>query len=255
MKKCLVITLILTGFTTAVQATPVLYDNEINFLNSLIEPTLESFEENSTTLRDTNPIITPNFTMTISAISSGNLNWRVTDESRPTAGVFPTDGTIFVEAGAGLASNGAAFVITFAFLNPIESFGLSIVDFGDVGTSGEFSISNDNGDLFLIAENPPAWNNGNQIFFGLIDEENPFSSIVLTKSTMTDGIGIDEIYFTNAPVSIPEPGTGFLASLGIFVIISLRLCKKVPLTKLLIRLVSRPAQFRTNVGRRVIGVY
>jgi len=188
-----------------VDATPIHFTDESTFLAAASGAILESFESVDTSVRNSNPIVTPNFEMTISPISSGAFNWRVTDDTRPSAGTVPTHGSRFVEAGAGLSSGGAAFAITFDFVTPIAFFGISILDFGDVGTAGELGINDGKGNFVSIASNPPSRPNANELFAGLGSSAHPITSVTLTKSTMTDGIALDEVYFV--PVAIPEPST------------------------------------------------
>ena len=204
---------LLLASVSAANATLMTFDNEADYLAAVGTPTVESFESLATTARNTEPIVADDFTMTISATSGGQLNWRVTDENRQsTAGTYPTDGDIFVEAGAGIGSGGASFSITFDFDEPITSFALDIGDFGDVGTDGQLFISVDGGELILIEERPPVLANGNILFFGLFDDMAAFQQVVLTKTTMTDGIAIDRVQYT---AHIPEPSTLALFGVGL----------------------------------------
>ena len=191
------------------RAAVVTYTSEAAFLAAVSSPTLESFEGLANTGDNTNPIVTTNFTMTLSALGPGGLNWEVTDVPSAAAGTAPTDGSKFVIAGGGFASNGAPFAITFSFPTPVNAFGLNIGDFGD-RQSGELRIADDQGNDLLIAESPLA--NGNILFFGLIYDTEQVSQIVLSNIVSTDGITIDEVYLNAVP--IPGALLLFLSGLG-----------------------------------------
>lgn len=206
------IALMLMGGTA--NAAVVTYTDEATFLGAVSDPTLESFESLPTSTqaeRHQDPITTDDFTATIAPLDDGIYAWRVTDESRTTAGLDPTDGSQYIEIGAGLSSGGAAISVTFSFDNPIDSFGLNVFDFGDLGGAGELSLSIDLGDEFLIASSTSGYlGNGNILFFGLTSDV-AFSQVVLSKTSTTDGIGIDEVYYT----TVPEPGTLVLFAVGL----------------------------------------
>lgn len=218
--RCLSILFCFTLAPYQASAAVVTYINEASFLGAVASPTLESFEGLTDSGDMTGPIVTPNFTMTMSPLSSGGLNWEVTSTTSAAAGTFPTDGSTFVIAGGGFGNDGAAFSITFDFLTPVNAFGLNIGDFGDVGSAGLLSIFDDKGNNLAIAQSPPNLANGNNLFFGLQYDTDAISQIVLSKTTMTDGITIDEIYFTKiSPVPLPGALLLFLsaiAGLGIF---------------------------------------
>jgi hypothetical protein len=185
---------LLASVSTA-QAELIIYTNKETFLDAVAEPILESYEDQPITTQNSDPIVTSFFTMTLLALSdSGEFRWLVTAEARPNAGTVPTEGIKFVEA-AGRSSVAAPIEITFTFDDPIASFGLHIGDFGDLASIGELTLSTDNVDELVIATTPPQLANGNVLFFGITDT-NPFTTIQLTKTTETDGITIDEVYFS-----------------------------------------------------------
>jgi len=91
---------------------------------------------------------------------------------------------------------------------------LNIGDFGDVGSSGSLTLADEDGNNYLIAQVPPTLANGNNLFFGIVDSSASITKIVLTKTTESDGITIDEIYFTPADATLPisNPATKELVS-------------------------------------------
>lgn len=121
--------------------------------------------------------------------------------------MYPTDGSQYVLAAN--KSDGSA-LLTFSFVTPVTSVGMSIADFGDRPSTGSLIFGNDLGDSFVIAATPPTLADGNLLFFGIVNQSQPFSTITLTKETFSDGIAIDEIYFT----AVPEPSTLVLAGVG-----------------------------------------
>jgi len=184
--------------TTSAIAHPAIYTSEATFLDIVSGLELESFESQATTSQNTAPIVTSAFTATIETSSPGTLNWRIIDFNRPDAGTYATDGNKFVEAGS--QSGNVPFIITFTFNDPITAFGLNIVDFGDLASEGELILRNEFGQSFTIAT-APGLDDGNLLFFGLENSSQPFSTVYLEKTTTTDGIALDEIYFQPASES------------------------------------------------------
>jgi hypothetical protein len=76
----------------------------------------------------------------------------------------------------------------------------------------------DVGDSFLLAENPPINPNASNIFFfGIINEDQSFSELTFVKTSLIDGIGFDEMYFS----TVPTPATVWLFSSGLIGLIGL----------------------------------
>lgn len=190
-------------------ASAAIFTDETAFLSAVGSPSLESFEgltEPSTF--STDPLNLSGFDMTI----TGDSGWRVAEGTFPD-GLFATDGSKYLNVEVN------DFEIDFAFATSIIAFGLNITDFGDVGGGGSLSIAVGGDAPIEIASSPPALANGNILFWG-VTSDTTFSSVTLTKSTTTDGIVLDEIYFLAAPTSVPAP-TGLtillpaLAALGL----------------------------------------
>jgi hypothetical protein len=196
------------GLATDAVATVITYTDKAAFLDAVASPILESFEDQPLTTLNLDPIATDNFTMEITQTGSGLLGWMISDEVRPAAGTFPIDGVRFLEAGTRTST--APFEITFSFTGPVKAFGLHIADFGDLASTGQLIISNDLGDSFVVAENPPALPDGNLLFFGMYSLSGAMTTITLAKTTGTDGIVIDEIY-----LAVPEPATLVLFGIGL----------------------------------------
>lgn len=211
--QCLIFTAIAILATAQIaHAVPVTFSSETIFLSSISGPSLESFETLSARNPTPDPIATSAFTMSIAPLLAGfEPDMSILDAPRG-GGVFATDGNNFILARD--LEDFAAFEITFAFDNPITSFGINITDFGDRDLNGgTLSIATNLGDTFVIAETLPVLSDGNLLFFGIVDAAVPFQTLVLTNTTINDGIAIDEIYFTFP--AVPEPGTLALFGIGL----------------------------------------
>lgn len=201
---------------SSAHAITISYTSKADFLDAVPDAGLESFEDLALTGLNTDPIVTLPFTMTIEPLGPGQYAWMVSDEDRPVAGTGPTHGDQFIEAGTRTVS-GAPFEITFFFTQPLNAFGIHVMDFGDLASTGQLLLGNDLGDQFIVAETPPALANGNILFFGMVNSELAFSSVTFTKTTMTDGIAIDEVYFgvRSDLAAVPEPAPIMLLAIGL----------------------------------------
>lgn len=89
--------------------------------------------------------------------------------------------------------------VTFSFDSPVSAFGLFIGDAAE-GSNSTLSFTNNLGHNFTIASGPLPDNS--VIFFGVIDLQNPFTSVTIQGNTSSDGFAMDDVYITTA---VPEP--------------------------------------------------
>jgi hypothetical protein len=116
------------------------------------------------------------------------------------------------------------FSITFG--TPVAAFGFFGTDIGDVG--GQLSITLDGAIDFVLDVPHTITGNtgGNVLYFGVIDTDNPFTSITFASSTGADSFGFDDMTIgslaqvvTRPPQppapEIPEPSTWLLVGTGL----------------------------------------
>ncbi|MEZ5065379.1 MAG: hypothetical protein R3B81_11650 [bacterium] len=192
--RFLALSLILLAFVAPARATDVFTD-ELAFLAAsgpLIMESFECFEPEDPAESD--PILTSWFTMTIEpAFGSTIAPMSIQGAGFPN-GPHPTHGDRQVLAGNTSFTNGQ-FELTFTFDYPIAEFALWITDFGDYN-SGSLTFANDAGDVYVILSNPPQQPDGGEAFFGVRNTDQPFQTVVLSKSTQGDGIGMDQVRFS-----------------------------------------------------------
>jgi len=98
----------------------------------------------------------------------------------------------------------------YTFDTPVNRFGLTLTDALDGG--GFIALTTNGGAIFPMALSgfQPS---GSIRFLGLI-ADNPFTQLTLTVSG-ADGIGMDEVLYSNAQVSqVPEPTSLLLLGMG-----------------------------------------
>lgn len=176
-----------------------IFTNEAAFIAASGALDVEGFECYEDTPPDSAfPVVTPSFVVTIEpAFGSTRAPMGIYTNPGP-GGPHATDGgDKLILAGAMPSTNGS-FQMTFTFAMPITEFALTVTDFGD-WTAGTLSIGNNVGDGYVIASNPPIHSDGTEHFIGIRNETTPFSIVVLSKSTQGDGVGVDEIYYSDLP--------------------------------------------------------
>lgn len=194
---------------TAVRAE-VFYLAESSYLAAAGSLDVESFECVPETAASEDPIPTPSFTITIVPLPGSTVAPMGVTTGTVLTNPHATDGTKYLLAGATSTTNGA-FDMTFTFVSPVEAFGAWFTDFGD-WTGGSLSAGTNLGGSAVIASNPPIWTTGWEHFVGIVSAGAPFTTVTIRKSTVGDGIGIDEISFSQLPVatsceavSVPDP--------------------------------------------------
>lgn len=201
--------LAILSLATAVRAE-VFYLAESSYLAAAGLLDVESFECVPERAGGEDPVPTPSFTITIVPLPGSTVAPMGVTTGTVLTNPHATDGTKYLLAGATSTTNGA-FDMTFTFLSPVEAFGAWFTDFGD-WTGGSLSARTNLGGSAVIASNPPTWATGWEHFVGIVSAGVPFSTVTIRKSTEGDGIGIDEISFSQLPaatsceaVSVPDP--------------------------------------------------
>ena len=189
----------------SLRADPITFNDQATFQSSAGNLTLESYESVPTG-GVSNPLVVDTSPLT-TTVSGGGGGGQVVNTS--FSGLFATDGSVYLTAG-GRAVGGPT--ITFDFDSPINSFGVNFTDFGDFVNPGTLSYSLDGGTPVVFASSPLA--NGNQLFFGVIDDMNSFSQVAFTSTASGDGFGFDEVRF--GVTEVPEPTSLLAFGLGFF---------------------------------------
>ncbi|MFN0137809.1 MAG: hypothetical protein ACKVS9_17025 [Phycisphaerae bacterium] len=175
-------------------AQPQFFSDKSAFLQAAGVQRLESFEALLAGECTTTPLTLPGVVVT------GPPGIRVRAVSE--LGLHPTDGLQYFRDCEG--NNPQVWTVSFDFSCGTRTFGISMIDFGDVN-SHRLTLTTDTGIDHLISSTPPNLPDGNVIFVGLISD-SPFSqaSIVRTRLGVNgDGTAFDELYFTALTVSEP----------------------------------------------------
>jgi hypothetical protein len=107
-----------------------------------------------------------------------------------------------------LFSGNALQPVTFSFDSPVSAFGLFIGDAAE-GSNSTLSFTNNLGHNFTIASGPLPDNS--VLFFGVVDLQNPFTSLTIQGNAPSDGFAMDDVYITTA---VPEPTSVVLFGIG-----------------------------------------
>ena len=189
------------------------YSSESEFLAATGASLMESFETVEPIPAPGSPIVTTYFTVTPDSPVPSDF-YLTNLVNTPSGGSHPTDGDWWIHVGTPYNVGGT---IILDFSHPINHFGFSVVDFGD-GEAGSLLIRNDVGDTYTIKTVPPLLADANEFFFGLVNTSQTFTHVEIEATTVSDGMGFDEFYFTN---SVPEPSSLALSGVGVFSLFSL----------------------------------
>lgn len=211
MKTQFAITLLITVTLSSITQAGTIYTDETLFLSSVTENLgFESFENhavNNDADIITNQIVVNDFSVNT---PGSQLNVR----SVPDSGSHAVDGSNYVNYVAfweqGLVD------VTFAFLDPINSFGVWITDAQDGGTNipgshPALAIKNDTGMTSYSVFSTGVLADGNEQFVGITDAI-AFSEITIQINTdVNDGFGFDAVHYS----SVPEPAPLALLVIGL----------------------------------------
>lgn len=231
-----IITTIFCGITTQASAIPMTFFGEdrgifdqngvpsgVDFVNSkaaeseflshLVGVGTEDFESFSD---GTNEPLNMDFPGAGSATLSGSGEV----DNDPGTGQNATSGNNWWRTGA----NGD-FTITFD--NPVAAFGFFGIDIGDVGAQLTLTLANGSSidiDIphTLESGGPSSGQNGSVIYFGYIDEDNPWTSATFSNPDIDGGddFGFDDMTIGSIEQvetpPVPEPSTLLLFIAGLF---------------------------------------
>lgn len=183
-----------------------------DFLSNLIAVGSESFESFADNTRTP---ISLNFSGIDSAILSGAGRVVSTLPGMTNGlGRFATDGDKYWQASQG-------FKIDFD--SPVSAFGFMGIDIGDHDGQVKLTLITTSGSSEIITVNSiPDAPGGSVLFWGIIDNENAFKSIIFENTAAgTDTFGFDQMTI-GTPVPEPEIYALLLAGLGLVSFITYR---------------------------------
>lgn len=125
-------------------------------------------------------------------------------------GAHATDGDVYV-----VHQSDESQTLRFDFATPVNSFGLSITDWDNplIGADAMLVFGNENGDTFEILSG--VHEDGQQVFFGVVDAAFSFSWVELLNTSNNEAYGIDGVYFSSpAPVPVPAAVWLFASALA-----------------------------------------
>ncbi|MCS4295432.1 hypothetical protein M2375_003675 [Comamonas sp. BIGb0152] len=133
------------------------------------------------------------FSVNMGASGTATLSGSASINSTSGAGRFATSGSNYIETNTN-------FTISFSL--PQTAFGFYATDISDFG--GQLSITYSDGTSSTVSvphRNPAA--DGSVFYYGLIDTENPFVSVVFNNSNADDFFGFDDLTAGTAAQVIP----------------------------------------------------
>jgi len=153
---------------------------------------LENFESYPTDLTHQTSVALDYFSATITPTSGGDAYFLIGDDN----GHYSFNGANALVANS---ESGSSYILSFTLYAETNYIGFNVIGFGN-GGDGTLTINTNAGDSFLIAEKPPRNTVNNIMFFGLLNQDQAFTEFTLEKTTLNDGIGLDEMYFSAVPI-------------------------------------------------------
>lgn len=180
-----------------------------NFLSNLVGVGTESFEAFADTTG------TP-LGLTFPGAGNATLSGGGAVDDDPGTGQNAISGTNWWRTGA---NNN----FSIAFDSPVAAFGFFGVDVGDIGAQLTLTLANGAPVVIQIPHTlepggPSSGQNGSVIYFGYIDEDNPFTSATFTNvGNFGDDFGFDDMTIGSVQqvVRVPEPAVLGLLGLGL----------------------------------------
>ena len=187
------------GVTDRAASATISYTDESSFLAAAGTTKLESFEGLTPGVRAISFSLT-DFTLSAPSVLPTAPPLEV--YPMPYLGAYATDGVQWMAYDQKNPNE----ILRFDFSSPINSFGLNVTDWGDWTYLGNPSLifSNNAGDNATVAT--PPLNDGNHIFFGIINADTSFTRVELLSQPSPVFYGVDEVYYGTGGV-IPEPST------------------------------------------------
>jgi hypothetical protein len=184
------------------QAAPIFYASEASFLTatSSLPLSLENFQS----YNPGKPPVTSNLTSGLHIASNVTLQFQNNSTSCAGKGRCISFTT---------PNGGSSQIFTFEN-GPVNAFGIFLGDLGDWGST-TLKLTTSNGDV--RSYNLSGLADANELYFGVVDQANPFASVTMSNSRNGDAVYIDNVRWGKSPVvqqstAVPEPG--MLALLG-----------------------------------------
>lgn len=206
MKKIYLLLIVL--LSSGSQASLLIFDDEALFLAATQNLSFESFEtQQASNIRIASSLSTDGFDMVM------NTGPTLGVYSVDYLGMHATDGSNFVAFSDGLNT------VNYQFNNPINSFAITLTDYGDFG-NGTILFGNDIGQSQTAATSGQS--DANEQFFGIISSQS-FSQVFLSHQINGEIYGVDSVHYGLSqvqPDSIPEPSTVLLMLISLLALLS-----------------------------------
>lgn len=181
---------------------------EASFLSHLVGVTTEDFEGIAV---GTSFPFSVNFGADTAMLSGTSTVGNTGVQDSGIAGRFAISGSRYLNVGS---TDAASFNLTFS--SPQAAFGFFATDIGDF--QGQLTVSLDGGTPFVIPHTSPS-PDGAALFWGVIDVDNPFTTVTFanTVTTLEDAFGFDDFTIGRLEqvVDAPAPAPLSLLVLGL----------------------------------------
>jgi hypothetical protein len=189
------------------------FSSEAAFLLATGATSFESFESLAGAARSLAPIVAPLLTVTPIDAPVGVQTGPASPENG--FGAVATEGSHYLSVYLPNLPQGSLRITLAA---PATAFGFNISDLGE--TAGTLTLQTNAGGFaggLTLASYPALLGNGNVQFFG-IQQDTPFTEILLTASGVDDAFGLDKLYVS----AVPEPAHAALLLAGLGLLAGLR---------------------------------
>jgi hypothetical protein len=188
------------GFSTArpVAAVPTFFTDPVAFQAAAGTTASQGFET---------PFASgPNVSFTGFTVAEASAESFLRQSLAP---LMATDGLASLEFRSDGPSN-----VVFTFSSPVTAFGITINSFGNTGP-GTLSVMTNVGMTAaqMLAQSPPQLAPLNEIFFGVVNVDEPFTTVTFTTTSTNDIMTFDGASFSTA-AAVPEPSAAGLGALA-----------------------------------------
>jgi hypothetical protein len=188
------------GFCTTrpADAAPTFFTDETAFQAAAGTSVAEGFEAPFSTA--------PAVTFTGFTVTETSVDAMLRQSLAP---LMLTDGQASLE----FRSDGPSTIV-FNFASPVSAFGITIKSFGNTG-GGTLSVITNVGMTasMMLGQSPPQLAPLNEIFFGVVNTAEPFTSVTFTSTSTNDIMTFDGGSYSTATV-IPEPSSAGLGAVA-----------------------------------------